>query len=1092
MFRSWFTYPSIESAEPTLSWTTNIDLPVWAPVVLNNNLNVFVASSASGENDVAELSMFTQETSSQVALEWSKFLFQGGLVYGSPILGNEWDPVTRSWEPVVYVAASADTSQGSNTYIYSFTANVTNTNSALYRWRYPATFNRFFSGLGQITGSGALNANGTLFFGLRALTGEDEPGQNGVLALRQGEQLWLLETDYGVSTVITDDLYVYFVSGGSLFCVQGSSGVVLWQRSLVNGQTGVPFNGFPSFGSTGLDIVVGYGEYLNSVGRANGTVFWRRQVNGNIKAAPAISGRKIFVGTDAGLLYGLKRTTENSNPPSELWVVVLNPMTSSPVVMGNGRGSRAVLVQLDDLGRLNAVNLRKGSVAWTYDYGEGFSALNGGQPVVNQYGQIIVGTQSSNVMLAVGDGWRGGCPAGTETRSDISEANPDFCALCKSGSFSGDVGRDSCTVCPPGRWSDDIGATFCYTCEYEESCLGGNNCTLETDGVACSQCVRYEYYRFVSLCKECPEGRYATLMSSLYLIGAVVFVALYMHFKRGTKFAYEITKDDVISLWVDNAPFCTRMRNKCCPCCGSGSGEWVDQKVTRVMDDYTLEVEGHFGNARRIKNTKFVIKKCRRYGDEITAKGTGFVSIDPVVGQLEERLLDGQDNAGQWEAQSTLDPSQEQEGGHLDSGATGGRMHTASSFNLDKQGIKLSNFFKSYGDDFAVHGDSRSIVRGKSTSAGTEMIMAASLVMVSYAQTTSFFVSIPVGWPAFMLNAFETMSRVISFDIPTLIPSPDCVWGLGYTSKWLMAMLAPLCILVLLRLLYLSYGWCVQHVLKRKQYQNRVINVACIIVVLLYVFLTAKTVEPFACTKQTFRFKTMNADPSIQCEGFFGNPRYSFLVWLGICFFCLYGIGIPMTLWSMLTKAKREHMMGSIVVRQRFGWLYMRFTSQYYYWEIVILSRKFILVLIVLLGKSVREMIVWSMFIVCLAILVQYHYRPFNCFDCLLNHSRRCTHWGAMDSLEMGLLFANLAVLVVGLYLLRMGADSGDVGLVQLIILCTFAAAAIGLIVVVAFLYIKTKYLQYKFKNSGERNEYQTAQNMNAVNTDAIDFFCGC
>ena len=97
-----------------------------------------------------------------------------------------------------------------------------------------------------------------------------------------------------------------------------------------------------------------------------------------------------------------------------------------------------------------------------------------------------------------------------------------------------------------------------------------------------------------------------------------------------------------------------------------------------------------------------------------------------------------------------------------------------------------------------------------------------------------------------------------------------------------------------------------------------------------------------------------------------------------------------------------------------------------------------------------------------------------------------------MDSLEMGLLTANLAVLVVGLYLLRMGADSGEFGLIQIIILCTFAAAGLGLIIVVGFLYVKTKYLQYKFKNSGERNEYQTAQNMNAVNTDAIDYFCGC
>lgn len=99
---------------------------------------------------------------------------------------------------------------------------------------------------------------------------------------------------------------------------------------------------------------------------------------------------------------------------------------------------------------------------------------------------------------------------------------------------------------------------------------------------------------------------------------------------------------------------------------------------------------------------------------------------------------------------------------------------------------------------------------------------------------------------------------------------------------------------------------------------------------------------------------------------------------------------------------------------------------------------------------------------------------------------------GAMDSLELGLLFANLTVLVVGLYLLKQGASTDDFGLIQIVILATFVAAAVGLGIVVFYLYLKTYFLRNRFKNSGDRAEYQTAQNMNAVNTDAIDFFCGC
>ena len=74
------------------------------------------------------------QESGDIDLVWSKFLFTEGLVYGSPIHAFEFVSETRN-VPVVYVAASAETNTGSNTYIYAFDANATLTNSAVFRWR---------------------------------------------------------------------------------------------------------------------------------------------------------------------------------------------------------------------------------------------------------------------------------------------------------------------------------------------------------------------------------------------------------------------------------------------------------------------------------------------------------------------------------------------------------------------------------------------------------------------------------------------------------------------------------------------------------------------------------------------------------------------------------------------------------------------------------------------------------------------------------------------------------------------------------------------------------------------------------------------
>ena len=43
---------------------------------------------------------------------------------------------------------------------------------------------------------------------------------------------------------------------------------------------------------------------------------------------------------------------------------------------------------------------------------------------------------------------------------------------------------------------------------------------------------------------------------------------------------------------------------------------------------------------------------------------------------------------------------------------------------------------------------------------------------------------------------------------------------------------------------------------------------------------------------------------------------------LGMFFFIFYGVGIPVTLFSMLYKAKINHTMGSVMTKEKFGWIY--------------------------------------------------------------------------------------------------------------------------------------------------------------------------
>ncbi len=187
----------------------------------------------------------------------------------------------------------------------------------------------------------------------------------------------------------------------------------------------------------------------------------------------------------------------------------------------------------------------------------------------------------------------------------------------------------------------------------------------------------------------------------------------------------------------------------------------------------------------------------------------------------------------------------------------------------------------------------------------------------------------------------------------------------------------------------------------------------------------------------------------------------------------------------------------------------LRFRYEFYFWEIIIMLRKFLFVLILLLSSNRPfTTLSWCLAVNIVAVLLQYYYRPFNCFDCLLSRSRRCTHWGAMDQLELGLLLAQLCSLSLGLYLYNQGgsAKSGKRNTTKggpslkfdsltpadIVMLITVVLAVSLAFLVIGYLYLKTYLLRNKMRNAADKNEYQTAQNMQAVNLNNASGFCGC
>jgi hypothetical protein len=107
----------------------------------------------------------------------------------------------------------------------------------------------------------------------------------------------------------------------------------------------------------------------------------------------------------------------------------------------------------------------------------------------------------------------------------------------------------------------------------------------------------------------------------------------------------------------------------------------------------------------------------------------------------------------------------------------------------------------------------------------------------------------------------------------------------------------------------------------------------------------------------------------------------------------------------------------------RFGWLYLRFNRDFYYWETIMMIRKLLIVLLQV-GLKTRPQLQanWSIAVVSIFFVATVRSRPFVCYSCLKQRKKRCKHMSSNDNMEAGSLFATAMMLGLG----KIGLTAAD------------------------------------------------------------------
>jgi cysteine-rich repeat protein len=182
-------------------------------------------------------------------------------------------------------------------------------------------------------------------------------------------------------------------------------------------------------------------------------------------------------------------------------------------------------------------------------------------------------------------------------------------------------------------------------------------------------------------------------------------------------------------------------------------------------------------------------------------------------------------------------------------------------------------------------------------------------------------------------------------------------------------------------------------------------NATLLAITLLWIPILGSCLEYFDCTRNGDGSRSLDADVTIDCDT---NDEYLRLFPLAVCVTVFYVIGTPLLLVLVLRKGRREHRLGDPRFAAYCGTLYDRYDSAWYWFELVVLVRKALLVLCrTFLTTKTLLQLVGGLAVCFAALFVEVYAYPFARTVC--------------NRLDVFLLVANVLLLFGGLLFYAQG-----------------------------------------------------------------------
>ncbi|KAJ6226090.1 g protein-coupled receptor-related [Anaeramoeba flamelloides] len=559
------------------------------------------------------------------------------------------------------------------------------------------------------------------------------------------------------------------------------------------------------------------------------------------------------------------------------------------------------------------------------------------------------------------------------------------CLSCDQGTYTNTYGSSVCSDCQPGSFSDIMGASVCFECDY------GHH-QNESRATFCDPCDEGYYQDEMGgeYCKECMDGYYAENKTSITC----------QICKEGS-----YTEDRTRCIECQAGTYNPTAGKTECLACKAGTAKQSTGAIacdSCFYDEYQDETGQETckscpSNTITLSIKSTILEDCictvNRYGPNggpCLKCPEGAECFDVGI-----EIPDAQ--YGYWHS---LENPYEYIECAIDEACPGGEVGKCNNelgYDGSLCSVCMQGFYKM--DERCVTCPSSAIWR-LVVAVFALLIFTSFLFVVakkarayfaSFAIAFSFFQvlsvmgSLKLNWPSKITNAFHFLS-IFNFNLDIL--ATECSFTVTFYQKWVFIMLSPFTFLVLMIIIYFvaighsklvcKFGakfidkfpnFCSQPNYKnrlfaplywlryqfsrvfthgfseedRKELFNNLINSYSCLLTFIYLYVSMKVLQMFQCTKgessegDVQYFLTENSE--VLC---YDSSWYKLLPWV-IFFGIIYIIGIPALLLYMLNYYAKN--VEDKLFDARLGLLCARYSKEWYYWELVIMTRKLIFII---------------------------------------------------------------------------------------------------------------------------------------------------